>query len=258
MDGLAMRSARLIALVIFVVACGSADATDLDVEPAVFTEAGDACVDFYRSVQESVEEEPVYMRAFSDRITALGLEDAAAVLSDLASQWEVGTWGADEDESVQVVQWAEAGRLLGEAGAIRCADLAEWWGIDGYGGESDPEEMLRRQASIWLANSLDDYYLLVAGGEAGERFTQIQVDVDSGRPASVVELEVTTMRVEELPKTVDEVYAMLLDERGSVVTYDLVRAVPRVIELTTGEVLQVKVDTAKFPDPIEYFTEISG
>jgi hypothetical protein len=36
-------------------ACGSADASDLNVEPATFTEAGEACVDFYRSVQESVE-----------------------------------------------------------------------------------------------------------------------------------------------------------------------------------------------------------
>ena len=36
----------------------------LGVGSVVLTEAGEACVDFYRSTQESVEEEAVYMRVF--------------------------------------------------------------------------------------------------------------------------------------------------------------------------------------------------
>jgi len=145
-----------VALSTLLSACGSAAASNLDVEPATFTEAGKACVDFYRSAQESVEEEAVYMREFADRMANLDHDDAAVVLSDLADQWEVGTWEAGQDEVRQSAQWAEAGELLGAAGAVRCADLAEWWGIDGYVGEPNSEEMLERQASIWVANDLDD------------------------------------------------------------------------------------------------------
>lgn len=91
------------------------------------------------------------------------------ILDDLASQWEVGIWEGDQDEVWQSGIWAEAGRLLGEQGAIRCQDLAEWWGIDGYDGEPEPSEMLQRQAQIWRSARPAEYYVLFVGRDPAQR-----------------------------------------------------------------------------------------
>ena len=109
------------------------------------TEAGQACVDFYRAHQESNLDQPIYIRSFADRIEELGFHDASVVLSDLADQWEIGVWQGDEIEKEKAL-WVEAGALLAAAGATHCADLSEWSGDDGYAGEPDPDEMLERQA----------------------------------------------------------------------------------------------------------------
>ena len=80
---------------------------------AEMTEAEVACVDFYRSVEESTEEEATYMRVLADRIAEAGHPEAAAVLSDLADQWEVGVWEGEQDEVWQSGLWAKypAGRV---------------------------------------------------------------------------------------------------------------------------------------------------
>lgn len=234
-------------------ACGSGAGSDLDVEPAIFTEAGEACVDFYRSAQESVEEEAVCMREFADRIAALGHDDAAVVLSDLADQWEVGTWEAGQDEVWQSALWAEAGELLGAAGAVRCADLAEWWGIHGYEGEPNPEEMLQRQASIWVANDLDDYYLLVAAGHDGGDLTQAHIRIQGGEVTSVSEIDPGSVAVDELPHSVDQIYSILLDGNAADVRYDLVWSAPRTLQMTDRTHLIVVVDDVQFPKRIVEF-----
>lgn len=239
-------------------ACGSIGGSDPDVVPVEFTEVDEACVDFYRSAQESVEEEPVYMRAFADRIADLGHDAPAAVLSDLADQWEVGVWEPGEDEVWQSAQWAQAGELLAAAGAVRCADLAEWWGIDGYEGELDPQVMLERQASIWASIDVDSYFLLVAGGAEGEDLTQIHVQVQAGEVSSVSEIESGSADVDGLPHSVDEVYSILMEEETIGITYDLVWSVPRTVQLSNGDRLIVVIDIEKFPEPIPTFGEEMG
>jgi hypothetical protein len=214
------------------------------------TEAGSACVDFYRAAKESNLEEPIYIRSFADRIEELGLHDAAVVLSDLADQWEVGVWQGDEIETERA-QWVEAGALLAADGATHCADLGEWKGDDEYAGEPDPDQMLERQAGIWLGNGLADYHLLVAGGSLPtENLTQIQVRVEGGRPTDISEVVVGNAEVADLPKTVEEVYRLLLDQHPDVTSYDLVLAVPRVVVMPNDTVLYVEVDTNQHPAPL--------
>jgi hypothetical protein len=214
------------------------------------TEVGQACVDFYKAAQESNLEEPIYVRSFADRIEELGLHDAAVVLSDLSDQWEIGVWQGDEIEK-EKAQWVEAGALLADVGATHCADLAEWKGDDGYAGEPDPDGMLERQAGIWLGNGLTDYYLLVAGGSLPtENLTQVQVLVEGGRPTDISEVVAGNSDVADLPKTVGELYRMLLDRRPDVTSYDLVLAVPRVVVFPDETILYVEVDPYQHPAPL--------
>lgn len=200
------------------------------------------------------------MRRFADRITELGYADAGSILSDLADQWDVGVWDGDHDEVWQSGIWAQAGSLLGLAGAVRCTDLAEWWGIDGYEGEPEPAEMQQRQAGIWDEIGLHDYFLLIAGrADGGEDLTQVHVKVEDGEVTSVSEVDPGPFDVDALPRSVDDVYAMM-DERDVVqATYDLVWSVPRSVELADGHWYFVKLDTESFPEPIvEYDTSDSG
>jgi hypothetical protein len=223
-----------------------------------FTEADEACVDFYRSVQESVEEEAVYMREFANRISELGHDEAAVILSDLAGQWEVGTWEAGQDEAWQSALWADAGALLGSAGAVRCTDLAEWWGIDGYEGEPDPEEMLERQASIWSAIGVDDYYLLVARRGETSDLTQAHVQIKSGEPAAISEIDSGSYALDDLPETVDEAYSMLLNGDASSPSYDLVWSAPRTMQMKDGSTIVLIVDAEQYPEPLEELGELEG
>jgi hypothetical protein len=240
----------LLALGGLIAACGTPDALGPDVEPVEITAAGQACVDFYRAAQESNLDEPIYIRSFADRIEELGLRDAAVVLSDLADQWEIGVWQGDEIEK-EKAQWVEAGALLADAGATRCADLAEWKGDDGYAGEPDPDEMLERQAGVWLGNGLTDYYLLVAGGSLPtENLTQIQVLVEGGRPKDISEVVVGNADLADLPKTVEEIYRVLLDQRPNVTSYDLVLAVPRVVVFPDETILYIEVNPNQPPTPL--------
>jgi hypothetical protein len=240
----------LLALGGLIGACNTSDALVVDVEPVEMTEAGQACVDFYRAHQESNLEEPIYIRSFADRIEELGLHDAAVVLFDLADQWEIGVWQGDEIEKEQA-QWVEAGALLAADGATHCADLAEWSGDDGYAGEPDPDEMLERQAGIWVGNGLTNYYLLVAGGSLPtENLTQIQVLVEEGRPEDISEVAVGNGNVADLPKTVEEIYRVLFDQRPDVTSYDLVLAVPRVVVFPDETTLYVEVDHNQQPAPL--------
>ncbi|HET7846651.1 MAG TPA: hypothetical protein VFL72_04100, partial [Acidimicrobiia bacterium] len=107
-----------------------------------------ACVDFYRSMQESVEEEQVNYARLAKRIEQFGHADAAVILHDLAEQWEVGYWdvepGEEAPELAMSAQLAQAGALLGAEGHIRCADLSEAWGIEGYRGEPSDREIFER------------------------------------------------------------------------------------------------------------------
>ena len=233
-----------------IAACGTPDAVGLDVEPVEMTEAGQACVDFYRAAQGSNLEEPIYIRTFADRIEELGLHDAAVVLSDLADQWEIGVWQGDEIEA-EKAQWVKAGALLADAGATHCADLAEWKGDDGYEGEPDPGEMLERQAGIWVGNGLANYHLLVAGGSLPmEHLTQIQVLVEEGKPEDISEVVTGDSNVTDLPKTVEELYRVLLDRRPDVTSYDLVLAVPRVVVFSDETILYIEVDPNHQPAPL--------
>jgi len=248
----------LLALGVLVAACVAPDALGLDVEPVEMTDAGQACVDFYRAARDSNLDEPIYIRSFADRIEELGLHDAAVVLSDLADQWEVGVWRGDEIEK-EKAQWVQAGALLAADGAIHCADLAEWKGDDGYAGEPDPYEMLERQAGIWVGSGLTDYYLLVAGGSLPtENLTQIQVLVEEGRPEDISEVVVGNADVADLPKTVEEIYRVLLDQRPDVTSYDLVLGVPRVVVFPDETTLYVEVDPNQHPAPLTGTTATGG
>ncbi len=235
---------------------GAAPIPDILLDPVTFIEADEACVDFYRSAAASVEEEQLYMRRLADRITDLGHVEAAAVLDDLAGQWEVGVWEGEEDEVWQSGLWAQAGRLLAEQGAIRCADLAEWWGIDGYEGEPDPEELVRRQAQIWRSSRPADYYLLVVAGHSGQVPTQVQVHV-VGR--DVVESTVVVdgaLAADDLPLSVEELYSDLLDSidqetgRYEVQRYDLANSVPAATQMH-DLFIRLFVDPERFPPPVE-------
>lgn len=107
------------------------------------------------------------------------------------------------------------------------------------------------QAGIWDDIELDDYFLLVAGGEDGkEGLTQIHLKVEDGEVASVSEIDPGPLNVDDLPRSVDDVYAMMEDQDVVQVTYDLVWSVPRSVELVDGHWLFVKLDTEKFPEPI--------
>ena len=216
------------------------------------TDAEVACVSFYRSVEESTEEEPTYMRAFADQIVAAGHREAGLVLSDLAGQWEAGTW--EGDEVTQLAQWAEVGALLASAGELRCTDLAEWWRIDGYPGQPDPIEILNRQERIWDENNLDSYYLLVAAKtQREERFTQLLMKVVDGQVDQIREVEITTLQPSLLPKTIDEYYTLILDHEAQADSFNLVYAYPRRAVAPDGIEYVVRLDTSSYPDAIEYF-----
>ena len=241
----------LLLIALAIVACGSATSANGDSAGGQFTEADDACVEFYTAAAASVEEEPLYMRRFADRISELGYVDAGSILSDLADQWDVGVWDGEHDEVWQSGIWAQAGSLLGAAGAIRCTDLAEWWGIDGYEGEPKQAEMQQRQEGIWDEIGLRDYFLLIAGrGDSGEDLTQVHVKVEDGEVTSVSEVDPGPLDSDALPKSVDEVYAMMDDQDVIQATYDLVWSVPRSLELADGHWYFVKLDTETFPEPI--------
>jgi hypothetical protein len=81
-----------------------------------------ACVDFYRSMQESVEEEQLYYVRLAERIEQLGHADAAVILHDLAEQWEIGYWAVkpceEAPELAMSAQLAETGALLRSEGHI--------------------------------------------------------------------------------------------------------------------------------------------
>lgn len=230
--------------VVLVVLYGCAGAGD-------FERADEVCVDFYRSAMESIQEEAVYHRRLADEIIALGHDEAGSILSDLADEWEVGEWSGEGDETEVGLsaRYAEAGKLLGEAGAVRCIDLAEWWGIDGYEGEPDPDEMLARQAGIWETADVDDYKLLVATTNKGG-LTQIQVDVVDGEVAEVIEIQEDGEAVDDLPTTIGEIYGLLETEGPRVDTYDLIYSAPRTIRFDDGTTMFVHLDEVRFPNPI--------
>jgi hypothetical protein len=249
---MSLRVVTLLLVGLAIVACGSATpAADDYSGPRQFTAADEACVDFYRAAQDSVEEEPVYMRRFAERISELGYTDAGEILTGLADEWDVGIWNEANPELRMSAQWAEAGALLGSAGAIRCTDLAEWWGIEGYEGEPDPTEMMERQESIWHDLGPSDYFLLIAGQlEGQEDLTQVHVRIEDGEVTSVIEVDSGPMDVGDLPRSVDELYSIMQDEEFSHATYDLVWSVPRSVGLADGRRLFLRLDTDTFPEPI--------
>ncbi len=238
----------LMSVVLLLVSCGEPVGTS-SVE---MTDAEAACVSFYRSAEESTEEESTYMRVLADQIAAAGHTEAGVVLSGLADQWEVGTW--EGDEVTQLAQWAEAGALLAAAGELRCTDLAEWWRIDGYEGQPDPIELLNRQKRIWDQNGLGSYYLLVAARTpSDERFTQLQVKVVDGQVDQVREVEVTSLQPSSLPDTIDEYYDLIFDHQARAEFFSLVHAYPGRASTPDGIEYVVRLDTSDYPDALEYF-----
>jgi hypothetical protein len=222
----------------------------LGLEPVQFNEADDACVDFYRSAAESREAEHRFIRRLADRVDSLGHNDAAVILDDLADQWDVGVWEGDQDEVWQSGLWAHAGRLLADGGAVRCADLAEWWGIDGYEGEPDPGEMLHRQARIWESGRPDEYYLLVAANRPSSLPTQVYARIVGDQVEELRLVESGSVAVDAMPLSVEEVYRRLLDAEHQVDRYDLVVSAPAVFELG-GTRFVVVVDLDRFPTLID-------
>lgn len=224
-------------------------------EDVELSEAGDACVEFHRSAAASVEEEQLHMRRLADRIADLGHADAAVILDDLAQQWEVGVWEGEQDEVWQSGLWAQAGRLLADAGAIRCTDLAEWWGIDGYEGEPDDDELLRRQAQIWRSSRPSEYYLLVVGGRIGEEPTQVHAHVIGSEVVGSAVAMQGPLGSGELPLSVEQLYSWLFSEEHRVGRYDLAHSVPAVVQID-DVVLQVLFDADNFPSPIEVYLDV--
>jgi hypothetical protein len=217
-----------------------------------------ACVDFYRSMQESVEEEPLYYARLADRIEQLGHADAAAILQDLAAQWEVGYWepepGEEDPELAMSAQLAEAGTLLGSEGHIRCADLSEAWGVEGYRGEPSDREISERQRQIWTANGVKTYRLLivVVDGGGGPVF-QYHVDVVDGQTERVFDAQ-TEEPIDagnlDVPLTVDEIYAEMSSGGRLATRYDLVYGGPTYV----GQLL-IEFDLKDFPQPMEVLVE---
>ena len=230
-----------------------------DATSVVMTEAEAACVDFYRSAATPTIEEATYMRVLADRIAESGHLAAAVVLADLADQWEVGVWEGEQDEVWQSGLWATAGRLLGDAGELRCADLAESWGIDGYEGEPDPFEMLNRQRLIWDANGLSSYYLLAAGRTKNEeRFTQIQVKVTDGQIDEIRAVEITSLQPSDLPQTIDAYDDRILALDVEAGFFNLVHAYPRRALVSDGTEYVVRLDITGYPNALEYFDTVGG
>jgi hypothetical protein len=227
---------------------------EIDGEDVELSEAGDACVEFHRSAAASVEEERRYMRRLADRIADLGHQEAAVILDDLARRWETGVWEGEQDEVWQSGLWAEAGRLLAGAGAIRSADLAQWWGIDGYEGEPDDDELLRRQAEIWRSSRPSEYYLLVVGGRIGEEPTQVHAHIVGSEVVGSAVAVQGPLGSGELPLSVEQLYSRLLSEEARVERYDLADSFPAVVQV--GDVvLQVLFDSDDFPPPIEVYLD---
>jgi hypothetical protein len=223
--------------------------------PVPMSEADSACVEFFQSVDDSVEEETVYLPVLARRIMEAGHQEAAAILADVAAQFEVGVWevGEVEPELLISAQLGQAGSLLLAAGAFRCAALGEIWHIDGYEGEPTPKEMLGWQRRIWEANAVSNYKLLVAELPLGEGGRQYHVEVVGGEVREVWDAvtgdRVKPSEVDDLPLTVDEIYRWA--EPGEPITYDLVHAVPQRVDT-----LFIRFDLEEFPEPLEQFEEL--
>ena len=82
--------------------------------------------------------------------------------------------------------------------------------------------MLERQASFWVANDLDNHYLLVAAGVEGGDLTQAHIRIEGGEVTSVSEIDPGSVTVDKLPHSVDLLYSILLDGNTADVRYDLV------------------------------------
>lgn len=247
-----MRQPRGLALaVILLAACAPSTIAQRGDElrvPVPVSEAEQACVDFYQSVEKSFEEESLYFPVLAQRIREAGHEDAAAILDEVAEEFRVGYWEGPVDfELVVSAQMAQAGRLLLAGGELRCAALGEFWGIDGYEGEPTPREMLSWQRQIWEANAVPDYKLLVTKLPVGEGGRQYHVEVVAGQVRGVWDAEsgdrVDLSQVDDLPLTVDEIYQRLEPDRET--TYDLVHAVPQRVDT-----LFIRFDREEFPEPL--------
>ena len=240
---------RLAIAAVLVAACGQEVVEIPFASAADITAEEEACLDFYRSIYASTEEEPVYYRRLAEEIGALGHPEAAAALVDVAEVWEGEGSGEETEESISA-QLAEAGGVLADDGNIRCADLAEAWGIDGYDGEPDPQAIFERQRSIWLANGVDDYFLLV-GQLTEDDLVQHFVQVIDGVVDRVFDEAGDEERIENLdvPLTVTDLYGYMDRNEVYATRYDLVNAVPT----RFGDFI-VDFDLGALPSPIDEFS----
>lgn len=216
-----------------------------------------ACVDFFYSSSTSIEEEPAYFARLAKRIGELGHEQAGMILDDMAHQWEIGHWepgpGDEQPEEMISGQMAEAGGLLASEGHIRCADLAEFWGIDGYRGQPTDRDLFDRQREIWTANGVANYRLLLKVPSGSVNPTQYHVEVVDGQPRQVVDAltgEQMTSVPSDIPLNVDQIYDLMRDSKSLSSKYDLVYSVPKIASR-----ISVSFDPYVFPEPQEQFEE---
>jgi len=211
-----------------------------------------ACVDYYRHWQNSYAEEYYYYAAFGERLDGLGFTGAAADYRVLAGVAAGEPFEGEEPELAAIM--ADAGALLGDAGATRCTDLAEIWGILEYEGRPKAVDLFERQRSIWDGLGLSDYRLRVII-DRGDTERQCHVDVVGGEVAAIADA-LTGAEVAEpplgLPFTVDGIYATI--SADDVFSYDFVWSIPGrffVGDYTVGLML----DPVEFPPPVDTFGE---
>jgi hypothetical protein len=207
-----------------------------------------ACVDYYRHVADHYAEDSYYWSAFAGRLADLGFTQPSDDYQTLAGVAAGEPFEGAEPEMAALI--ADAGASLGEAGAVRCFDLAEGWGIEEYPGKPSAGEVFQRQRSIWEKLRMADYKLLVSISD-GVALQQCDVDVVDGRVSTIADAtsgDKVTRPPFDLPFTVDDVYASI--GPGDVSSYDFVWSIPRRVVL--GEVtLVLAIDPVRFPSPRE-------
>jgi hypothetical protein len=213
-----------------------------------------ACVDYYRHWQNSYAEESYYYAAFAERLDGLGFTEAAADYQVLAGVAAGEPFEGAEPELAAIM--ADAGAWLGDAGATRCVDLAEIWGILGYDGRTEAVDLFERQRSIWDGLGVSDYRLRITIGR-GNTERQCHVDVVDGEVTAIADA-LTGAEVAEpplgLPFTVDGIYATI--SADDVFSYDFVWSIPGrffVGDYSVG----LTLDPAEFPPPVGTFGETS-
>ena len=79
------------------------------------------------------------------------------------------------------------------------------------------------------------------------------IRVADGRADVAREVETTSLHPSSLPKTIDDYYALIIDQQAGAEAFNLVHAYPLRAVTPEGIEYLVRLDTSDYPDVIEYF-----